>query len=73
MWILFVDETLEGSLNNNEFVKIWDKHVNGIKNGARNLNVQEKFDLETILALVQFSNKLREEFIKNFEKNSWFS
>lgn len=64
----FEDDTLEGNLNNNEFVKIWDRHVNGIDNGARNLKPEEKFDLETILALVQFSNKLREEFIKSFEK-----
>lgn len=63
------DLTYEASLERNEFVALWDKYVNGIENGAPQPTVTQKFDIDTILALVQFANKLRENFIKIFEKS----
>ncbi len=63
------DLTYEASLDRNEFVKIWDRYVNGIENGALEPTGTVKFDIDTILALVQFTNKLRTDFIKNFEKS----
>lgn len=60
--------TFESNLEYNDFVKIWDKYINGIENGAPNLESTQTFDLEVILTLVQFASKLREGFILNFEK-----
>lgn len=62
------DLTYEASLEHNEFVKMWDKYVNGIDNGAPDLTGEQKFDVDTILAMVQFANTLRDNFIKIFEK-----
>ncbi|MBI4232288.1 AAA family ATPase [Candidatus Peregrinibacteria bacterium] len=62
------DYTLDSNLAHNEFVKIWDKHVNGINNDAPEITDEQKFDLEVIQCLVQFGNKLRENFITIFEK-----
>lgn len=64
----FFDETLDPDMTTNEFVKIWDRYINQIQNGAPELTPEQKFDLEAILALVYFSNNLRAEFIKIFEK-----
>jgi len=63
------DLTYEASLERNEFVKMWDRYVNGIENGAPDLTGTQKFDTDTILALVQFANNLRGNFIKIFEKS----
>lgn len=62
------DFTYEANPEHNEFVKIWDREVNGIENDAPELNQTQKFDLEVILALTQFANKLREGFMLKFEK-----
>jgi hypothetical protein len=62
------DFTYDPDMKRNQFVQIWDNAVNGVHNGAPALLAVQKFDLETILALVQFSNNLRTEFIKKFEK-----
>jgi hypothetical protein len=62
------DFTYEANPKHNDFVKIWDKNINGIENDAPDLTQTQKFDLEVILALVQFGNKLREGFILKFEK-----
>ncbi|MBA3732926.1 AAA family ATPase [Patescibacteria group bacterium] len=62
------DLTYEASLERNEFVKLWDRYVNGIENGAQDPTSTQKFDLDASLALVQFSNNLRADFIKVFEK-----
>jgi hypothetical protein len=48
------DLTLDPNMQRNEFVRIWDKQVNGVDNGAPELSLVQKFDLEVILALVQF-------------------
>lgn len=63
------DLTYEASLERNEFVKMWDKYVNGIENGAPDSTGTQKFDIDASLALVQFANNLRENFIKIFEKS----
>lgn len=60
--------TYEVDLTRNEFVKAWDNYVNGIATGALPLSVEQKFDLEVILALVQFGDELRQNFIATFEK-----
>ncbi len=65
-----VDFTYELNMDKNEFVKIWDKNVNGINNEAPNINKSQEFDLNVIKALIQFANKLRQDFKKNFEKTS---
>jgi len=62
------DFTYDPDMKRNQFVHIWDNAVNGVHNGAAALSAVQKFDLETILALIQFSNNLRTEFIKKFEK-----
>ncbi|MDP3763392.1 MAG: AAA family ATPase [bacterium] len=63
------DLTYEASLEHNEFVKMWDKYINSIDNGASDPIGIQKFDIDTSLALVQFANILRENFIKIFEKS----
>jgi len=63
------DLTYEASLEHNEFVKMWDSYINGIDNGAPEPTGTQKFDIDTSLALVQFANNLRENFIKIFEKS----
>lgn len=62
------DFTYEANPQHNEFVHIWDKHINGIQNGAPDLTQVQKFDLEAILTMVEFAKKLREGFILKFEK-----
>ncbi|MDP2812254.1 MAG: AAA family ATPase [bacterium] len=61
--------TYEASLERNEYVKMWDKYINGIDNGAPEPTGTQKFDIDVSLALVQFANNLRESFIKIFEKS----
>ncbi len=63
------DLTYEANLERNEFIKVWDHYINGLENGAQEMSSVQKFDVEVILALVQFTNKLRDDFIKNFEKS----
>src|SRR3989344_3036903 len=62
------DFTYESNPEYNDFVKIWDKEVNGVQNDAPDLNPTQKFDLEVILALTQFGDKLREGFMLKFDK-----
>jgi len=62
------DLTYEASLERNDFVKMWDKYINGIQNDAPNPSGPQKFDIDTTLALVQFASNLRGDFIKVFEK-----
>jgi len=61
--------TIEANLEHNEFVQIWDNYINGIDNGAQALSEEQKFDVDTILALVQFAENIRVAFIKIFEKS----
>ncbi len=63
------DLTYEASLERNEFVKMWDKYVNGIDNGSPEPTGTQKFDIDTSLALVQFAGNLRDNFIKIFENS----
>ncbi|MBI2613642.1 MAG: AAA family ATPase [Candidatus Levybacteria bacterium] len=62
------DFTYEANPKHNEFVRIWDRYVNGIQNGAPDLNQVQRFDVEAILTMVEFAQKLREGFILKFEK-----
>lgn len=62
------DYTYEVNPQHNEFVQIWDRHINGIETGAPDLTKVQKFDLEVILTMVEFAQKLREGFILKFEK-----
>ena len=62
-----LDMTLDADMKQNEFVLAWDYYVNGLGDDPQ-LSAAQKFDIEAILALCQFSNKLRESFIKKFEK-----
>lgn len=62
------DLTYEASLERNEFVKLWDKYVNGLETGAPDPIGTQRFDLDVTLALIQFADKLRADFIKIFEK-----
>jgi hypothetical protein len=63
------DTTYEANLEHNDFVKMWDKYVNGIETGMLEPKGTQKFDIDVILALVQFAGNLRENFIKIFEKS----
>lgn len=59
--------TLDPDMQRNGFVRMWDFHVNKI--GPKQvLSEEQKFDLDVVLALVQFGNKLREDFVAQFEK-----
>jgi hypothetical protein len=62
--------TYEPSMDRNGFVRQWDRVVNGDNNNAEELTGTQKFDLDTILALVQFSDRLRENFLIQYEGNS---
>ncbi|OGK19706.1 hypothetical protein A3D80_01860 [Candidatus Roizmanbacteria bacterium RIFCSPHIGHO2_02_FULL_40_13b] len=62
------DFTFDPNPEHNEFVQIWDRHINGIQNGATDLTTEQKFDLEAILTMVEFAHKLREGFILKFDK-----
>lgn len=63
------DLTYEANMERNGFVKLWDRYVNGIDNGAPEPTRDQKFDIDVILALTQFANRLRADFIKVFEKS----
>jgi MoxR-like ATPase len=60
--------TYEVDLSRNTFVLIWDHYVNHIDNNAPELSEAQKFDLDVILALVEFGNDLRQKFMDTFEK-----
>lgn len=62
------DYTYEANPAHNEFIKLWDRHINGIQNGAPDLSPVQRFDIEAILTLVQFADKLRDGFVLKFEK-----
>jgi MoxR-like ATPase len=57
------DLTIESNMDRNEFVKMWDKYVNGIDNRADSPSKVQEFDINVILATVQFANRLRENFV----------
>jgi MoxR-like ATPase len=59
--------TYDMDLNQNDFVKIWDRYLNGKANGAQPLNDEQRFDLTTIYVLAQYTDKLREQFMETFK------
>jgi len=64
------DFTYDANPEHNQFVQIWEKNINGIKNNAPDITRAQQFDLEVILTLVQYANKLRDAFVLKFEKTS---
>lgn len=62
------DMTYEANLKQNDFVKMWDHYVNGIENGSAEPTQIQRFDIDTILTIVQFTDKLRQSFIDHFEQ-----
>lgn len=62
------DLTYEANPEHNEFVKLWDRYINGIENGAQDLNAVQRFDIEAILTMIEFAQKLREGFMLKFDK-----
>ena len=62
--------TIEQNMDRNEFVRMWDKYVNGVDNGANSPSKTQEFDMNVILAIVQFANKLRENFVAFKSRNS---
>jgi MoxR-like ATPase len=64
------DITYESDPKRNKFVQIWDRYINGIDNGVQEPTGEQKFDIDTILSLVQFADKLRGFFVRRFEKTS---
>ena len=63
------DLTLDPNPENNEFIALWNHYINGIKNGAPEPTVSQKFDLDVVSALIQFGTRLRENFILTYEKS----
>ena len=65
------DLTLSPDLDHNDFVQLWEHTVNGMpaNDAMTQVSAIQKFDLEVILALVQFVKKLRNDFEKNFDKS----
>jgi hypothetical protein len=61
------DLTVEVDLKRNDFVKMWDNYINGINNGSQKPSVEQQFDINAMHAVLQFTNKLRESFIKIYE------
>ncbi len=53
--------SLDRNMEHNEFVKMWDHEINGI-GPAPSLTTAQKFDIQAINALVQFSAELRDAF-----------
>ena len=65
-----VDFTYELNMDKNEFIKIWDKHINGINNDAPGITKSQEFDINVVRALVQFADILRKDFKINFDKTA---
>ncbi len=61
--------TYEASMDRNEFVRLWEHYINRVDNGSAEPTAAQKFDLETIAALLQFGDILRRDFTLNFEKS----
>lgn len=62
------DTTVDPNMERNEFVKLWDYHVNHLGTEAK-LTKEQTFDMDVTLALVQFAHKLREQFISQLGKS----
>ncbi len=62
------DMSLSRNMERNEFVKAWNGEVNHIGEKSGLTQVQ-RFDMQVILGLVQFAEKLRKEYITGFEKS----
>jgi predicted phosphohydrolase len=58
--------TVDPDPDRNEFVKMWNAHVNGDNQGKKP-NTTQEFDLNVILALVTFADKFRTDFVLKFE------
>lgn len=60
------DLAIESNLKRNEFVKIWDQYINHVDRGVdlNKLTPIQKYDLEVILCIVQWGDKLNIAFAK---------
>lgn len=60
------DLAIETNMERNEFVKIWDQYINKIDRSVdlSKLTPVQKYDLEVILCLVQWGDKLTKAFAK---------
>lgn len=67
-----VTSLVDLTLDKDEFVRVWDHEINRLDTGSPTLNTTQDYDLKVVLALVQFSNRLREFFIKIYEKTPGF-
>lgn len=66
-----LDFTLQGQPPNTLFEQIWDSYVNGIpREGLPELTQNQRFDLDAILAVVEFSDKLRQAFLLSSAKST---
>ena len=61
------EATMDPDMQRNPFVQWWDYYVNRIGENP-NISATQEFDINVILALVQFAHTLRLEFIQHFEK-----
>lgn len=61
------DATMDPDMNRNDFVHWWDYQVNRIGENPK-LSAAQEFDINAILALMQFAHTLRGHFIQQFEK-----
>ncbi len=59
--------TYDFDMQYNDFVKMWDHFINGVDNGVADdsLTAEQRFDLETVFNLVQYSEKLRIAFVNS--------
>jgi hypothetical protein len=60
------DTTLDPNMDKNEFVHWWDAHVNGIGT-LPDVTPTQAFDMDVVLALIQFAAQLRGEFIAQYD------
>jgi hypothetical protein len=63
-----VDLTYDADLSQNQFAFAWERYVNrGESADAVGLTQSQKFDMDVILALDQFTDKLRTAFMTIYE------
>lgn len=60
--------TNESNLKKNPFVQLWDSYVNGIETGAPAPTREQQFDIDCVLAMVQFADKLRQNYKGHFDQ-----
>lgn len=64
------DLTDDPNMEENEFIKLWNSYINGQDNGAPDPSPQQAYDMDVLLGLEVYANKLRQEFVKIVEKST---